>query len=696
MYVLRKGAVAVAIGAALVVGGSAANASAQRGMVRLQGNVAGWLQSATPVRGSAAGRVTVSVYLKGREEQSLKALIGAVSNPASPQYQQFVTPKQFHQLFSPSPVAAAAVERFLRTSGLRVGYVPGNRSYVTASGSLDAIERAFGVRERLFRYQGLTLRGTLDNPRLPRALAAVVQYVGGLDETDRLVRSAAQTPTPTDERPSAPPGPGYATPGPCSTYWADHSATVTPPAHQYGSTLPWTPCGYTPPQIRAAYGVDRTNLTGAGVTVGITDAFASPTIVSDVNTFSQHYGLPLLNNSNFQQLGVPGTANFPENRFDPQGWFGEETLDVEWVHVMAPGAKIVFAGGQNSDVPLDHALINMIDNHTADIITNSWGIYGEPNAPGHIKADEQAFEQAAAEGISVLFSSGDDGDVAALTGLAQGSWPATSPYVTAVGGTSLALHDASGAKDEWGWGTYTATLTGSTMSNSGTAVTGTAWEPWPPTFLYGAGGGISVNFLQPGYQAGVVPTAVATSTTRADGSTVRFNSPHRVIPDIAMDADPNTGVLVGETYQISGDALIDAGCTPLGNGYEYCERRLGGTSLASPLFAGVVALVDQARKSAGKGPIGFLNPALYSTGSASAAIRDVLAPSAPTAVLRNTGATGQSTTLRTINSVPEGTTGPVIEGADTSLRTTAGWDDVTGLGTPWAPDFVTALVNWSS
>ena len=143
-------------------------------------------------------------------------------------------------------------------------------------------------------------------------------------------------------------------------------------------------------------------------------------------------------------------------------------------------------------------------------------------------------------------------------------------------------------------------------------------------------------------------------------------------------------------WSASGDPLIDAGCPNLGGGFEYCERRLGGTSLSSPLLAGIVALVDQARAQAGKGAIGFLNPVLYSL-AGSAAIRDVLPPASPTAVLRNTGATGTATTLRTINSVPVGTGGPVVEGADTSLRTTAGWDNVTGLGTPWVPAFVSAI-----
>jgi subtilase family serine protease len=228
-------------------------------------------------------------------------------------------------------------------------------------------------------------------------------------------------------------------------------------------------------------------------------------------------------------------------------------------------------------------------------------------------------------------------------------------------------------------------------------VTGSAWNPWPPEFLYGSGGGVSLHFLQPAYQQGVVPNALATSTTTASGQTITFSSPHRVVPDIALDGDPNTGALYGQTFDVSGDPYIDAGCTPLGGGREYCLRRIGGTSLSSPLFAGVLALAAQAHG----GRLGFVNPALYAIGPSApgshAAIEDVLPPASPTAVLRNQEAYDAAgnpilrTSLRTINSVPVGTSGPVIEGADTSLRTTGGYDNVTGLGTPYAPALVAAL-----
>jgi subtilase family serine protease len=668
--------------------GPASALAAGTGNGQVPNNVAPWLADAKLVgHANPSGQATVSVYLKWRNEQGLADFLRNLYLPRTKEYRHFLTPQQFRAAYAPVASDVQAVKDFLAAKGLKVAYNPDNNLYVDATGSVAQLEKAFGVTENLYSYQGKTLRANAEAPTIPGALGGIVAFIGGLDESELLNEPYIRA-----DR-NAPPGGGYATPGPCSEFWGDQMATASPAPTPYPATLPWVICGYTPQQIRAAYGLYGTALTGQGVRVGIVDAFASPTIVEDVNRFSEHYDLPLLDASNFQQIAAPGIYNKPENpQYDPQGWYGEETLDVEWVHAIAPQATIVYAGGNNNRVPLDHALIHLIDNHLVDIVSNSWGYNGEIFNYGHIQANERAFMQAAAEGISVLFSSGDNGDVAAIRGVAMASYPASSPWVTAVGGTSLALTDASGAKQEYGWGTYLSTLGGSQISGGGTVVTGTSWSPWPPTFQYGSGGGVSLIFGQPSYQAGVVPSALSTKTTTLDGQTITFSRPHRVTPDISLVGDPNTGVLVGETYQVSGDPLIDAGCTPLDGGLEYCERRIGGTSLSSPLFAGVLALVDQARFDAGKGSLGFVNPSLYALGNGKA-IADVQPPSTPTAVLRNTGATGQTTTLRTINSVPDSTGEQVIEGADTSLRTTPGYDNVTGLGTPNGLTFVNALIG---
>src|SRR6266536_5885470 len=96
--------------------------------------------------------------------------------------------------------------------------------------------------------------------------------------------------------------------------------------------------------------------------------------------------------------------------------------------------------------------------------------------------------------------------------------------------------------------------------------------PWPPVFFYGSGGGPSLVFAQPSYQQGVVSSALATSTVDLNGNSIPLSPARRVVPDISMDGDPNTGALYGQTYDVSGDALVDAGCIPLPGKREYCER----------------------------------------------------------------------------------------------------------------------------
>ena len=162
-----------------------------------------------------------------------------------------------------------------------------------------------------------------------------------------------------------------------------------------------------------------------------------------------------------------------------------------------------------------------------------------------------------------------------------------------------------------------------------------------------------------------------------------------------MDADPYTGLLIGETFTKSNfgpDNFNQDGtpCTPAAANTEYCESSIGGTSLASPLFAGVVALVDQARFDQKKPPVGFLNPALYD-GTAATGLVDVLPPSASAGFIRvRQTPSGLSVRFVTLNSTADAD-GNVTEGADTTLLTTKGYDDVTGLGTPDVPALIAAL-----
>jgi subtilase family serine protease len=329
------------------------------------------------------------------------------------------------------------------------------------------------------------------------------------------------------------------------------------------------------------------------------------------------------------------------------GWYGEETLDVEAVHAMAPGAQIVYSGAESCfDDDMLAAVTRILDGGLAQIVSNSYGNAGEGVSPQEAQAEDDVYKQASVQGIGLYFSSGDDGDEAANLGQPQADFPATDPWVTAVGGTSLAVGQRNNYLFETGWGTGKSSLTDG------------AWNPAPPgAFLYGAGGGTSTLFAQPSYQQGVVPTSLSGSGTDA----------MRVVPDVAAVGDPNTGMLVGETQAFRK------------NDDHYGEYRIGGTSLASPIFAGIMALADQAAGF----HHGFANPALYDL-SGSHAFRDVKPSDGKDAVVRNDYANGVDasggivTSLRSLDH-------------DSSLATAPGYDDVTGNGTPNGTSFLTGL-----
>src|SRR5207245_11421900 len=164
-------------------------------------------------------------------------------------------------------------------------------------------------------------------------------------------------------------------------------------------------------QLQGAYGVSTqlaSGFDGRGVTVAIIDAYASPTIVSDTSTYFSRHGLPAWQSGQFTQVVAPGTYNHPESLAqDPQGWYGQETLDVEAVHTMAPGANVVYVGSANNYQDLDAALNHVVARHLADLVTNSYGFSSEFLPQGYIKTYNDIFIQDAAEGIGVYYSFGD-------------------------------------------------------------------------------------------------------------------------------------------------------------------------------------------------------------------------------------------------------------------------------------------------
>ncbi|MGN6446836.1 S53 family peptidase [Amnibacterium sp.] len=584
----------------------------------------GWLSKATRL-GDAAGstKATAKVYLapKGGLD-ALKAAALAVSTPGSPSYGEVLTPAQYRARFAPTAATVRSVEAYLEHAGLTVTGVEASNRYIAVSGDVAAVQKAFAAPIGRFRHDGRTVQAPTAALKLPRSIADLVSSVTGLDTTPHLAKPAAATPTPPDAgfRNARPMSTGYGSLA--AKYQADFK---TPLPKFQGKTLPYAVSGYTGPLLRAAY-EGSTRLTGAGVTVGIVDAYASPYIASDATHYATSHGDGGYRRGQLTQVTPPASAYQYLSECDAGGWYGEETLDVEAVHAMAPSADIRYYGATSCDDPdLLAALAKVVDQDKVSIVSNSWGSLGETGSADSVAAYEQVFLQGALEGISFLYSSGDSGDDLAASGLKQVDYPESDPYVTSVGGTSDAIAADGSLLGRTGWGTVKYSL----------SKNGKAWTA--DGFTSGAGGGSSSLFNKPAYQDGTV-----------GGSA-------RQTPDVSALADPTTGFLVGQTQTFS-------------DGVYYDEYRIGGTSLASPLFAGLTALAFQ---KAGHG-VGLLNPTIY---RAKRAFTDVTATFPDAGNVRADYANSENASDGILYSVR-------LFGQDSSLPVTPGYDNVTGIGTP--------------
>ncbi len=330
---------------------------------------------------------------------------------------------------------------------------------------------------------------------------------------------------------------------------------------------------YSPQQIQTFYNLNplyAQGFDGKGQTILIIDSFGSPTIKQDLQTFDRTFGLP--DPPSFEVLYPLGQVNFDPTNGDHVGWAGEATLDVEWAHAIAPGANIVLlvspvaeTEGVQGFPEFEKLSTYAMDHHLGQIVSMSFGA-SEPTLVGDAcqqglgtgeallkDYDQKVFQRGVAEHITFLASSGDDGatDLDCLYrpyNFRNVGWPASDPWVTAVGGTKLSLKDEAG--------------------NYGSEK---VWNE-----LGGAsGGGLSRFYATPDWQKNL-PNQDALNGKRA-------------IPDVSWGAAVNFPFYHSYPGESSGWSGI------------------GGTSASAPQWAGLIAIANQ---MAGK-PLGFLNPAIY-------------------------------------------------------------------------------------
>jgi|HubBroStandDraft_5_1064220.scaffolds.fasta_scaffold03205_3 hypothetical protein len=524
----------------------------------------------------ASSQVSAAVAMRLPNQSAVTAFIDSTTNTRSGNYHRYLSKGQFTNRFGPSKASVAAVEKQLSADGLRVTSVASNRLLVNFTGSAARVNSAFHTGlERVRLAGGVMGRATTSAVRLPSSIAGSVQAVIGLNQLVhensgalRPIKALEHGKTRASAAPSVSGGP-----------------VACPAAQAVEATG-----ALTDQQLASAYGLDPLYAVGdlgAGQTVDIYEL--EPYLTSDVATFDQCY----FGASHTSQLtdtlvdGGPGTG--PGS--------GEAALDIDNVSALAPDAKIhVFSGpNNNGDIgELDtwNAIANADD---ARQVSSSWGLCEtaeQDGMPGELQVENEIFEQTAAQGQTIFSSAGDDGsdDCAShastptATDLSVDD-PASQPYVTSVGGTTIT--DATEPPAETVW-------------NNGNAGGG-------------GGGGVSEAWAMPAWQTAMTGSQPASDQACSDDphgdadnfhlagldTTLPAGTPCRETPDVSALADPQTGYTIvfdGEFFQI------------------------GGTSASTPLWAALTAEMNASTQCASvPGGLGFATPLFYQVASSSPA-----------------------------------------------------------------------------
>ena len=631
----RKAVAGACLAAALFAGGASVAVAAPAGVV-LPGSVADAVASAPAVGAVPASQsMNVQLWLKGNDTAAT-AYADAVSNPKSRTYHQFLSPSAYTAKFGASTASATAVRNWLSQQGFTNITLDPQRTYLRATAPAATVQSAFGVQMKTYKIAGQKAP-VMSNDRaitLPASVAGDVLGVSGLDNAQPQTELAKPTlPTKAEAAAEA---------DNCSNYYGQNTQSGVP-AYRGVTTFPTHICGYNGTQLRAAYGMNNTN-TGKGVTVAYIEVGTPYKMFQTLTKWAASSGLPAPKSANYSELSI-GAGNACGNAFDI-----EEQLDIESSYAMAPDQHQLLVGGDSCDTEAsgaqslfdaDNAVLDGNGNHPlASATSNSWelGSEGEPAALTNIM--HSILLRAAGEGVSMYYSSGDGPGILV---------PSSDPYATAVGGTSLGLDQTNKRLFETGWSND---VIGTDGTNFGVAAA--------------AGGGQSLLWNQPSYQKGVVPGSMSTPAAGNRGGAVR------AVPDVSALADLTTGI---------GEAVTEQDPTTGADVYQVFPE--GGTSLAAPLVAGIVAAAQQGQSSS----FGFLNPALYSL-AGSSALNDPLpitasSPAADQGVYcADLACIGAPSSLWTFDDQDPTATNQV---------TAKGYDTMTGVGTPNGTAFINAL-----
>jgi len=495
-------------------------------LVPLQGHVAQQIQSATLVeRAPADEMVTLSLVVRLDQtllDQTFESLYGR----SAPAQKHFLSSAEFAQKFDLAD-KRKMLKDFAQANGLSLDTAPDQPEslIVKVSGPSSAVEKTFSVQLNHYRdARGRAFRANTTDPMIPASLATHLGSVLGLSNLAGMFNPRIR-----------------------------HPSTKSSSAMISGGTGPNG--GLSPTDIKTIYGLSQTSLTGSGQTVALfeLDSF----VASDITAYEAQFGLPSIT---VTPVNVDGSAYAPNT---PDGQI-EVSLDIEMIAALAPGvSKILVYEGPAAAVATNQNVLDTYDriatDNAAQVASTSWGLNEQDSGLSVIQSESQIFQRMAVQGQTMYAAAGDcgaydqedhSGHCITTNGFRVDD-PASQPYVTGVGGTSL--------------------------SGSVASPTETTWNEFASIEPSGTGGGVSAVWPLPSFQQGV-----------------------RNVPDVALNSDPDTS-----PYSICVNGSCNA-CVP-GN----CPTLVGGTSAAAPLWAAVTALINQSRATLGTGSFGFANANLY-------------------------------------------------------------------------------------
>jgi subtilase family serine protease len=626
------------------VGLSGSAGAAPRPDYRRLGGSAAPFTSHGRVTGAVAGsaRLTIQVWTQPRHLAAAQRYATVVSTPGSKLFHHYLSPDAYTARFGASRAAARAVESWLRRQGFTGLAADAQRNYVRATGTAAAIDAAFKIQLKNYQSSASVNAGRYRLRANNRAVAiprSVSQYVLGVTGLDNAAPRLPLMRAPRHLRGTA----GQPT-ARCSRYYGQHHISGLP--EQFGRTLfPTQICGYSAGQMRVAYGASMRN-TGRGQTVSLVELGLAPDMFLTLQDYARSDDFVAPSPHRYTELPLGrNTCGDPFNI--------EEQLDVETSYDMAPGANQLVVGGDscnNGDFGMQglfDADIVVIDGTAgshhplANISSNSWGP-GDDTQPAVLTNIMHAYlVRGAAQGVGMYFASGDS----------SGVETPDDPFTILVGGTSLGIGQHDRRLFETGWSTGFSSLRhGKWVLQSEDLATS---------------GGPSLIWAQPGYQRGGVPRALATPPGNRPGLV-------RSEPDIAADADLYTGFATG---------LL---AFPKNRPPRFHKTPIGGTSMSSPLVAGIVADAQQGQHQA----FGFTSPVLYRL-NGTPGLRDTLPSTSRTPGLFR----GEACTVHFCGApalITFDDQNPSMSGY-TGQVTLSGYDNMTGIGTPRGQLFIRVL-----